>query len=89
MIVKDTVIDKLIKTSETEIEIMAANWSSSEIEATMNQLRKNMQFYKNILNEDFRGKNPKSLRYTDAEKKINKINQIGLKLKEILTSKTN
>jgi hypothetical protein len=53
------------------------------------KLRSEREFYKKILDEEYRKKNPSSFRYTDADKKLKIIRFQGPILNDYIKSKTN
>ena len=56
-------------------------------ELLMEKLRSSREFYKKILSEERRKKNPNSFRYEDAEKNIQRYNVQGKILKELLDTR--
>jgi len=69
------------------------NWVSSlsleAQKALLDQHRDNRNFFKGILQEEYRKEHPNSCRYEDSEIKIKKYNIQGKILKEIINSPKN
>lgn len=63
--------------------------SVEEMNILLIHLRSERNFYKKVLEEKYREKNPSSWRYKDAQEKLEKLNFQGPKLKQLIEIKTN
>ena len=74
-------------------EPVFVNWVSSlsleAQKALLDQHRNNKNFFKGILQEEYRKEHPNSHRYEDSEAKVKKYNKQGKALKEIIDTPKN
>jgi len=69
------------------------NWvnslSSEAQKVLLDQHRDNRDFFRKVLQEEYRKEHPNSQRYEDSETKVKKYNEQGKILKEIINSSKN
>jgi len=58
-----------------------------ECESVIEYLKDNRNFYKKVLDEEYRKKNPNSFRYREADKILPLLNEKGKLLKSIIETK--
>lgn len=72
---------------ESFIKVMSAE-SLEDCMKLRLYFKSDIQFYKNVLAEEHRAKNPNSFRYRDADNNIKAINEKGKLLKSIIDQKS-
>ena len=78
---------KTIGMSDQKFKEWAEKLSDDDLKLMLDKHRGNRDFYKKIMEEDYRKEHPNSFRYKDAENKVKKLNAQGKILKELIDNR--
>ncbi|MFA5432912.1 MAG: hypothetical protein GX567_11940 [Clostridia bacterium] len=77
----------LMNSKEEDFNKLMSTLSLDECQSIITYMKIEREFYKKVLTEEYRKKNPNSFRYRDATKFIEKVNEKGKLLKSIIDQK--